>query len=134
MKYGSFKLLYFLRMEVCSNFLAALGAPRAKPTLPRQKKKVSARLNVRISLRASGLKVEAECKHFLFMASANNRARYYRTVKKIKRSGVAVSQSNAVELFFFKGALLCLTATVVEWIFIFHTAFHTCHACCLSDV
>jgi hypothetical protein len=66
------------------------------------------------------------------VASANNRARHYRTVKKIKHSGVAVSQSNAVELF-FKGALLCLTATVDECIFIFHTAFHACHACCRSD-
>jgi hypothetical protein len=36
-------------------------------------------------------------------------------------------------LNFFYGELLCLTATVDESNFIFHTAFHACHACCSSD-
>lgn len=43
-----------------------------------------------------------------------------------------MSQSNSIEKKIY-GELLCLTATVDEWNFIFHTAFHACHACCSSD-
>ena len=53
--------------------------------------------------------------------------------EKNKIYGVAVGQSNPID-FFFKGGLLCPTATINYWNFIFHTAFHACHAWCSSDV
>ncbi|HEY8937359.1 MAG TPA: hypothetical protein VIM65_19170, partial [Cyclobacteriaceae bacterium] len=41
--------------------LAARGAPRAKPTLPRQKGKIYTTVTLSVSLRTSGFKEEAEC-------------------------------------------------------------------------
>jgi hypothetical protein len=71
-------------LKVCSDFLAARRAQRTGHC-SRQKKKVTASLNVCISLRTSGFKEEAECCAQVVQASEHKSRQTFTTaLEKIR--------------------------------------------------